>query len=337
VLIALDNIQMIITIGFEEAAAAMDSSGVPSASLFRVVRLVRLTRLIRLFRTDMFKDLMSMLQGITSGGLTLIWAIIVFFMMVYVIALVCREFFGDNEEDNVYEYFNNVPRSMFTVFRCSFGDCSAKGGVPIAEFITYAYGGGYGLGYCAFVFFITIGLFNVISAIFVDSTMSVAAEMAQKSATERLDNEHRWCGNVTTIIKELLSTPECFNERINPDRLGDNIQDVVNAEFTRGCIEEIIAEPKVKDALDALDIDSNDHKRLSDILDPDHSGTISVLELVEGLRRLRGAPRRSDVVTVDLMVRSLQERVDEVLERIVKLQNNTQQSMPILAMADKLA
>lgn len=65
-----------------------------------------------------------------------------------------------------------------------------------------------------------------------------------------------------------------------------------------------------------LDVDSHDHRRLSDILDPDHSGTIGVLELIDGLNRLRGEPRRSDVVSIDLMVRSLQERVEEVLDRV---------------------
>merc|ERR1712110_1142275 len=65
-------------------------------------------------------------------------------------------------------------------------------------------------------------------------------------------------------------------------------------------------------ALQALDIDPNDHKKLSDILDPDHSGTISIHELVNGLQRLRGQPRRSDTVMVDLMVRALQKMTEDI-------------------------
>jgi len=97
-----------------------------------------------------------------------------------------------------------------------------------------------------------------------------------------------------------------------------DINSIVEVEFSRQVIENVLQEDDiVKKALDALDIDPHDHGRLSDILDPDHSGTIGVLELVEGLRRLRGDPRRSDIVTVDLMVRSLQTKVDERSDEVL--------------------
>merc|ERR1712232_1190652 len=79
-------------------------------------------------------------------------------------------------------------------------------------------------------------------------------------------------------------------------------------------------------ALNALDIDAQDHKYLSDILDPDKSGSITVLEFVRGLKRLRGEPRRSDIVTVDLMMRSLHEKIDVVVERMKK--ENFKRQMP---------
>jgi len=288
-------------------------AGVLSASLFRVIRLVRLTRLVRLVRTDSFKDLLSMIQGMVSGALTLFWAGIVFFLMVYVMALVCRELFGERQDvEYVYEYFNNVPRSMFTIFKCSFGDC---GNTP--EYISEGYGGIYAVGYCIFVFMLTIGLFNIISAIFVDSTMSAQADIAAKTSQSRLDDEERWARSVSSVVKELLdATPE--REDLSPLDLLADLEKVIKVSFDRATIELVVQSDNVINALDALDIDINDHKRLSDILDPDHSGDISVLELVEGLRRLRGTPRRSDVVTVDLMVRSMQVRVEEILEKQVE-------------------
>jgi hypothetical protein len=321
-LIVLDSMQVFVKVIFPELAKALKDAGIPSASLFRIVRLVRLMRLMRLFRTELFKDLLAMLQGLFSGAFTLMWAIVLFLMMVYVAGLLCREFFGNDDVENVQFYFSTVPRAMFTIFRCSFGDCSAMGGVPIPEYITVAYGGGFAIGYCMFIFIMTIGLFNVISAIFVDSTMTAAATAAFRKRQRRLDDEHRWAGNVCTIIKELLAaTP---HHSINRSSLRTELGSLVEIEFTRQTMDDVInseddASLRVKACLDDLDIDPNDHKRLSDILDPDHSGTIGVLELVEGLRRLRGEPRRSDVVTVDLMVRTMQERVEEVVERLVEL------------------
>merc|ERR1712061_292392 len=78
----------------------------------------------------------------------------------------------------------------------------------------------------------------------------------------------------------------------------------------------MVKDPKVIKALDELDIDRADHKHLSDILDPDKSGDITVLELVTGLKRLRGEPKRSDIISIHLMIRSLHERVDEVLHEV---------------------
>jgi len=74
-------------------------------------------------------------------------------------------------------------------------------------------------------------------------------------------------------------------------------------------MDEIVREPAVRKVLIALDIDPDDHQYLSDILDPDNSGKIGIAELIDGLKRLRGGPRRSDIVSVDLMIRSLQQMV----------------------------
>jgi len=310
-LILCDAIQVVLGL------TKNDSAGIPAASLFRVIRLVRLTRLIRLVRTNSFKDLLSMIGGMVSGASTLFWAGILFSLMVYVMALVCRELFGGRDdvgvELSVYKNFNNVPRAMFTLFKCSFGDC---GNTP--EHISEAYGGLYALGYCIAVFMVTIGLFNIISAIFVDSTMSAQADIAAVTAQSRLDDEERWAGSVSIVVKELLdATPQ--KEDISHLDLLKDLDKVIAVSFDRSTIELVVQSDKVSEALDALDIDVNDHKRLSDILDPDHSGAISVLELVEGLRRLRGTPRRSDVVTVDLMVRSLQENVSYIHEKLGEL------------------
>jgi len=80
--------------------------------------------------------------------------------------------------------------------------------------------------------------------------------------------------------------------------------------------EPHIQDPLVVRALDELDIDPHDHAKLSDILDPDHGGTIAVHDLVSGLLALRGQPRRSDIVCVNLMIRSLQERMEDLFEKL---------------------
>merc|ERR1719195_2108102 len=89
-------------------------------------------------------------------------------------------------------YFANVPRAMFTIVRCSFGDCSTESGTPLFEHVTTSYGGTWSLIYCVFIFIVVIGLFNVISAIFVENTLAAASDLAAKKRRERLADKERW-------------------------------------------------------------------------------------------------------------------------------------------------
>merc|ERR1711972_183357 len=66
--------------------------------------------------------------------------------------------------------------------------------------------------------------------------------------------------------------------------------------------------------------EKEDHNKIGDILDASHKGSISILDLVNGLKRLRGGNlKRSDVVSIDLMLRSLQEEVKEISRNIILL------------------
>lgn len=258
-----------------------------------------------------------MVQGMLSGSLTLFWAVLILLLTVYTVALVCRSIFGFQEtSDVVGQYFDSVPRSMYTVFRCSFGDCSSAGGTPLPEHIITDYGAVHSGLYCVFTFMITIGLFNIISAIFVDATVNSAAEVAQNKFNLRLDDENLWAVNVTKIIQHLLLANHEFHG-IELDRLSTILDTVATVELPRETLEQVVlVSPEVNEALDQLDIDFNDHKRLADVMDPDHSGTVTVFEVMCGLQQLRGQPRRSDVIIVDLMVRSLQEKVEALAERV---------------------
>merc|ERR1712137_1197008 len=141
---------------------------------FRVVRLLRLARLLRLFRAPMFADLLAMVHGLMFGMATLAWSVVFFVLFVYVVALVFRATFGPNPGDVLSEdsseikfYFQTVSRSMLSTFRCSFGDCSTTSGTPIFEAPGGA-GAVTGLMLSCLIFMASVGLFNIISAVFIE-------------------------------------------------------------------------------------------------------------------------------------------------------------------------
>jgi len=331
-LVIIDTAQLIITLGFPAIAKSMEESGNVSASLFRVVRLMRLARILRLLRAKVFKDLLSMIQGMMGGLGTLGWSLVLFVIFIYVVALVFRELVGlppgttpDETKDADIRikpewYFRNVPRSMFTVFRCSFGDCSTSGGTPIFEGVIEdnKNGSWLSLVYSGFVFVVMIGLFNVISAIFVESTMTSAAELQADKQRKRLENPQRWAINFIQLLSSLLGAAwpdddeylDSVSQGMFTDELWERLQ---TEEFDRKLFDEVLeTDGKAQEALQELDIQKADHRYLSDILDPDNSGTIGVFELIDGLQRLRGDPRRSDIIAVDLMVRAIQMKIDDL-------------------------
>jgi len=258
-----------------------------------------------------------MVHSLVAGMITLGWAIVLVFLLIYATSLVCRELLGHRHVDNVSEHFKSVPRSILTISRCTFGDCSSDSGVPIIEHVARSYGPyGYIWGACYFLFmaFLSIGFFNVITAIFLDRTLSAAAENTMRKQQERLADKHLWAASVSILIRKIL---EVSHYDVPEDgKLSELMGEILEVEVPRKVIKQLLKAPDMTEVLDGLDVDPSDRDCLGDIIDADHSGTIGILEFVNGLQRLRGNnPRRSDVVSVDLMVRDLQEKVDELLRR----------------------
>eukprot|EP00929_Paragymnodinium_shiwhaense_P099467 TRINITY_DN6111_c0_g5_i1.p1 TRINITY_DN6111_c0_g5~~TRINITY_DN6111_c0_g5_i1.p1 ORF type:complete len:691 (-),score=89.31 TRINITY_DN6111_c0_g5_i1:404-2476(-) len=311
-LILLDLFQLFLQVMYAsvlDGTAAANVADLPSASLFRVVRLCRLVRILRLLRHPILQTLLMMMHGMIGGLPTLGWALLLFVLSVYVVALLCREFLGRRPEDNMHQYFHNVPRAMVTTFRCSFGECETIEGMPIFEHVEKEYGMWFSILYCLFAFSMSIGMFNVISAIFVQSTMAAAIGMKHKQKKARLQDEDLWSTRVTTIVRRISTIILGLDLS---DKLSEQVDLIYDLDVSCETMDKLGADPAVKAALEELDVDPEDHECLSDILDVDQNGSVVVIELLEGIRRLRGNPRRSDIVSLDLLCRSMQNMLSEV-------------------------
>eukprot|EP00929_Paragymnodinium_shiwhaense_P005555 TRINITY_DN10770_c0_g6_i1.p1 TRINITY_DN10770_c0_g6~~TRINITY_DN10770_c0_g6_i1.p1 ORF type:complete len:701 (-),score=110.27 TRINITY_DN10770_c0_g6_i1:431-2533(-) len=324
-LILMDIVQLAIQAIYPSATSSV--ADLPSASIFRVVRLVRLVRILRLLRHPALQTLLMMLHGMVGGLPTLAWALLLFVSSVYIVALMLREFLGRARHEQVYEYFDSVPRSMVTTFRCSFGDCSTIQGTPIFEHVDSAYGFGFSVFYCLFAFVMSIGMFNVISAIFVQSTLMAASALKSKRKKERLQDEDLWASRIYIIVRKALDLAYPWeHEEFSLSELVEEIHDL-SVETSQ--LEFLVADPEVKSALEDLDIDPEDNQTLADVLDVEQTGDILLIELLQGLRRLRGNPRRSDIVAVDLTCRSMQNALKSIQTQLKVLSANNGRSKGI--------
>jgi len=290
----------------------------PSASLFRMIRLIRLSRLVRVTKSDAFKDLAELIHGIVAGMYTLVWSLLLFSLVLYVVALVFRETLGREVKEDIYELFDSVPRALFTTFRCSFGDCNSKRGVPIFEHVTIEYGPTMSVFYAFFTFVVAVVLFNVISATFVESTIEAAATISATKKRERLEDEGLLYTRIATLVRRIMLKATGTDPG---QTLTEHLDTIVAAQVPRETIDEVIHDSQAKQALHDLDINPLDHGRLSDIFDPDNGGTIGVMDIAAGIRRLRGEARRSDIVCVDLMLRHVQSILTEMADAISRVES----------------
>jgi len=306
-LVTLDAVQLL----FEATRGANYDYNYYESQL-RLWRLAKLVRMARIFDAEISRDFIRRVQSCISGTQTLICALLLFVMLMYIAALFHREVYGRAQSDTPADsYFSSVPRSFFTTFRCAFGDCNTKHGDPIFEHLFLTHGWGAAVGYVSFFFTVSVGVFNVISAIFVETMMTKARQLDSEGKKARLNNPQIWATNIAIILRELMLMvyEEC------PDDLEDALDELLMIDVPCTVIEDLVSKPNVCEALVQLDVEADDNS-LAHILDPDNQGTVTTSDLVDGIGRLRGDGRRSDVVIVDLMVRSMQVQLNEAFLRI---------------------
>merc|ERR1711879_520118 len=94
------------------------------------------------------------------------------------------------------------------------------------------------------------------------------------------------------------------------------MREASNLTITREFFKDLIEHQSFREHLRELGISSEDIPDLFDTFDADDSGTMTIVEQLKGIKKLRGDPRRSDVIGVSLVVQAIHELVAEVTEQI---------------------
>jgi len=293
--------------------------------LFRVLRLFRIFRILRVLRLDMFTELKLMIRGTVGGLRTLMWSSFLIVLPVYCVSLVMRESVGKIDEDGFgAEYFETVPLAFFSVFRCLvIGDCSDKNGRPIFVLVSHTYGWGFALLYCGMCVFMSLGLFNVIVAIFVENVVAAARSKWRKERKERLRNKVFFAKQMAQLLKVVC---EIYDDNAVEDDSHERgvqcLQDVFDRapwmEITPEMFEVMRYDPRVQKIFDDLDLADEDQFILFQTLDVDHSGSIDLEELCSGIAKLRGDACRSDIISINFMIQGVRTELRSSMTRFLK-------------------
>jgi len=304
--------------------------------MLKVVRLARLARIVRSFRYKIFEDLKSMVSGVFSGARVLGWSIVLLFTVVYMLGVLMRQVVGNEPE------FRNIPSAMFTVFRCFTDGCTAYNGTPLQERLRMdlemlGYGGIFMIGYILMFLIVTVGVFNLIMAIFIDNVVTTTVKRKQQELGAREDEMKV---NIEEMLIHLVRTTAmetCSALRTRTDRTKDvristgGLSAAASVEqrartaaegmaqlratdclITRDLFNAWLTDPDMLALLDDMEIDTATKFEIFDVCDVDKSGSLTADELVSGLLRLRGPISKCDIIAVRLKVRYLTDMLEDI-------------------------
>lgn len=315
---------------------AAGTTGGSQLNLLKVLRLARLFRLVRIMRFKMFKELKLMAMGLLSGIRALIWAVVLLLVIIYTVSIITKSLLEDEEE------FSTVGAGMFTLFRCFTEACETYSGDPIPERIYAKLGGEQQLlfhaAYVLVTMMITVGLFNLIMAVFIDNVTKSQNQRKQKELGETaIETEV----NLKMLLARCINEPsegkssymmERFSEEVS-NKL-NNLTDVAkkrhqleqrvcadeafrllkecNINITREIFQAWLQDPEFVRVLEDADVDISNKFELFNILDVDLGGELSPHELLTGLLSLRGDVSKGDVIYILLRVRDMTHRMEQL-------------------------
>jgi len=267
------------------------------AQALRLLRLVRLIRLLRILRQLEALDVLYIMATAIRGlGRILLWAVVLLALLQCSCALFLTQFlhasyFVDVSVANLspaelemhqklFEYFGTFTRCVLSMFELTLANWP-----PVTRLLSEEVSEWFMLFCLLHKLTIGFAVMGVITGVILQETFKVAATddyimVRQKKRT-------------ADVTKKKMT--QLFNAL---DTQGDG-----ELEFEE--FESIAQDPEVKTWLASMDIETDDLKKLFNLVDTSKNGAISVDELLHRIPRLQGAARSLDLL-------ALCERLNEV-------------------------
>jgi len=316
------------------------------AVMLRGLRLIRVVRLVKLVTNPLLKDLANMLVGLVIGIPSLLWVMIFFVLILFMIGLTFRFMFGPDPGQNLIsicgrpdditdfsdpvckvawmygeEFFGTLPAAMFTTFRFMLGDYSTRAGKSLVVALEQDYGMKFQLLFVVWMILAIFGLFNIITAIFVDTTVAGLKHNDVKRKYMK-QYERRY---VATKLRDLLARAKEIlaeggglvrHHSFKNASHGDAVDNLGMIEMSEDDFVALMRDDTVKQLMADLDIEIFNASGIFFTFDGDGSGLLSLQELAMGVMKLRGDLQKSDMIASWMASRSLHDKFDALKEQL---------------------
>jgi len=278
----------------------------PSAANFNVARMLRFARFLRLISLaralKAFQQLRIMVFTIFESISSLVWCFFILGLMLYTFAVffvqVVAEHIGEYPMDDkravALELYGGVFTAMNTLFMTISGGIDWKDAMnPLKEMYWL-----YQWVFSFYIFFMFIGVLNVVNGAFVARTGEIAARDREYLVRLQTHELNTYFHKVRTFFKEA-----------DKDKSG-----MLSIEEFRGTLKH----PEVQAYFSALDLDVSQAELLFTLLDQDGSHLVSLDEFLAGCMRLRGQAKSIDVNMLLQANRRLFGRITDFMEAIAE-------------------
>mmetsp|Transcript_120726 Transcript_120726/g.240431 ORF Transcript_120726/g.240431 Transcript_120726/m.240431 type:complete len:594 (+) Transcript_120726:92-1873(+) len=263
-------------------------SGSVNVAWMRLLRLMKMLKMLRVVRVmRFFRELRLMFYSITSSFRSLVWAMVMLMLIMYIFALSFIQgatmYILDNQpkdisfevEESLFLHWTTVVDALITLFMAISGGTDWVNPMLSCE----AMGTLYHLLFLFYICFATIAVLNVLTGIFVDAALD-AAQSDRDSVSATLEAVQREQNRAGAIF---------FTE---------NEDGTINTSITKEEFEEHLQANVTKIYFHQLGIDTSEAQWLFKQLDNSGDGEVSIDELKEGLIRLKGMARSIDMVSL---------------------------------------
>lgn len=245
--------------------------------LVRTVRLLRVLRFVHILA--IVPALALLVKGLVSTLITIMDAMILLGILSYVGALLCSEALGNASSPELQTFFGTIPLSFLTHIKLVLVEGWPEISEAMLQDSDY-----WSVYLIIFIFLSNFALLNLVTGVVCERVMELARQMPPVSADDK-DFEFE---DLRDRITELFETAS--RQRRNYLSEGEYVK--------------LLRSVPARDVLDDMKIAlPSDTTRLTCLIDDDHNGKVTRMELQDGLLRLRGS--RLDAVSreLQLMVR----------------------------------
>lgn len=270
------------------------------ARLLRVLRMIRGLRIVRALR--FFLSLRKMIYSIMNCLLALFWLTVLICLVIFVFATCFMQAtanYIDISADgkcvqDLTDKYGTLWDSMLTLFM------SITGGLDWHEasrpiFCTSTV---YGIFFLLYIFFVTFGVLNVVTGVFVDKALEIAQLDQDMAIMDQVEQQKKDMKNLRQFLEDI----------------DDNCDGVITKEEIMGHItgdSELI-----QAALQTMHIDGASLDQLFDILDPEQTGHVLIEEFVQGCLRVRGDAKSIDMCRLLVESRLMHGKLKRCLNRL---------------------